>query len=72
MREKENLKVGRPDVDPEKPAHTRGVPEGNATGNYEKMRGHHPDGTSDARRSTGINPEQRDTIVPGSPNLSPP
>lgn len=66
-----NLRVGRADVDPEKPSHTKGVSEGNATGSYAKMVGHNPDGTSTASRSTSINAEDRNTIVPGSPNLSP-
>ena len=33
----------------------RASSQGNATGNYEKMTGHKPDGTSTAARSTGIN-----------------
>ncbi len=39
------------------PAHTPGVKQGNAQGNYEKQAGHLPDGRSTAERSTGINPE---------------
>jgi hypothetical protein len=66
-----NLKLGHPDVSPDLPSHVRGVKEGNAKGNYERQPGHHPDGTSDARRSTGINAERRDAIDPRMPNLSP-
>jgi hypothetical protein len=66
------LRVGHPDVDPAAPAHTPGVREGNSTGHYEEMEGHLPDGTSTARRSTGINAEDRDPIHPAMPNLSPP
>ncbi|MCP2163500.1 hypothetical protein [Goodfellowiella coeruleoviolacea] len=66
------LSVGRPDVTPDKPAHTRGVPEGNSTGNYERQPGHLPDGRSTAARSTGINAKRRDPILPTMPNLSPP
>lgn len=69
---KENLPVGRADVSPTRPAHVAGVREGNSEGSYEKMTGHNPDGTSTARRSTGINPEDRNPILPEMPNLSPP
>jgi hypothetical protein len=56
---------------PDLPAHTPGVKQGNAKGNYEKQAGHNPDGTSTARRSTGINPQARDPIDPSMPNLPP-
>jgi hypothetical protein len=65
------IRVGRPDVSPDYPAHTPGVREGNAPGSYEKMPGHLPDGRSTAARSTGINPQDRDPIDPSMPNLSP-
>lgn len=68
---KSPIRVGRPDVDPATPSHTKGVSEGNSRGNYEKMEGHLPDGRSTARRSTGINAENRNPIHPDSPNLSP-
>jgi hypothetical protein len=48
-----------------------GIRQGNARGNYEKMRGHNPDGTSTAERSTGIDPGKHEPIAPGMPNLSP-
>ena len=67
-----NIKVGKPDVAPDTPAHTPGVEQGNKTGNYEKMPGHLPDGRSTARRSTGIRAKQHNPILPGMPNLSPP
>ena len=57
----------KPDVS----AHTPGIKQGNAKGNYDKQSGHHPDGRSDARRSTGINPDLADPIDPSMPNLSP-
>ena len=41
---------------PDMPAHTPGINQGNAKGNYEKQVGHRPDGTSTAARSTGVNP----------------
>jgi hypothetical protein len=64
------IKVGKPDVKIDASAHTKGVPQGNSTGNYEKQPGHHDDGTADARRSTGIKPARHDPL-PGAPNLSP-
>lgn len=54
------------------PAHTRGVRQGNSTGNYEKQPGHLPDGTSTAKRSTGVRAKTKNPILPGMPNLSPP
>jgi hypothetical protein len=67
-----NLLVGRPAVKPSKPAHTPGVREGNAEGNYASQAGHLEDGRSTARRSTGINPRRSDPIDSRMPNLSPP
>jgi len=66
------IRVGEPDVTPDYTAHTPGVYEGNAEGNYISQRGHNPDGTSTAERSTSINPKRRDPIDPRMPNLSPP
>ena len=57
--------------DPHAAAHTPGIKEGNAKGNYEKMPGHQPDGTSSAERSTGINPGNEEPIDPRMPNLPP-
>lgn len=68
---KENLRVGRPDADPEDPSHVSGVKQGNAPGSYARMKGHNPDGTSSAARSTGINAEDREPILDAMPNLSP-
>jgi hypothetical protein len=66
-----NLDVGRPDVSPSTPAHVPRVKEGNEPGNYSSQVGHRPDGSSTARRSTGINAKARDPIDPRMPNLSP-
>ena len=66
------IRTGKPDVDPSLPAHTPGVNEGNAKGNYDKMVGHNKDGTSTAARSTGVNPKTQGPIDPRMPNLSPP
>jgi hypothetical protein len=66
-----NLKVGKPDVSPDTPAHTPGIQMGNSKGNYEKQAGHLPDGRSTAERSTGINAKDHGPIDPRMPNLSP-
>jgi hypothetical protein len=66
------IKTGKPQVDLEKSAHTKGVRQGNAKGNYAGQPGHLPDGRSTAARSTGVQAKQRDPILPGMPNLSPP
>jgi len=65
------IRVGKPDVRPDTPCHVRGVHQGNAKHAYEKQIGHHPDGTADARRSTGVNPRKHDAILPVMPNLPP-
>ncbi|XVQ14048.1 hypothetical protein ACQP1W_16370 [Spirillospora sp. CA-255316] len=65
------IKVGRPDVAPDTPSHTKGVHQGNEPGAYEKQVGHHEDHTADARRSTGVNPKAHDPILPDMPNLPP-
>jgi len=59
------------DVKPDAPSHVKGIKQGNAKGNYEKMGGHRPDGTSTAARSTGINTKNFEPIDPRMPNLSP-
>jgi hypothetical protein len=53
------------------PAHTPGIKQGNSKGNYERMAGHKPDGTSTAERSTGVNAKAVEPIDPSMPNLSP-
>jgi hypothetical protein len=65
------IRVGKADVEPDLPAHTPGITQGNARGNYEKQDGHLPDGRSTARRSTGVNPDAMEPIDPSMPNLSP-
>jgi hypothetical protein len=66
-----DIRVGKPDVKPDLPAHTPGVAQGNTRGNYEKQPGHRPDGRSTAERSTGVNPKAMEPIDPSMPNLSP-
>jgi hypothetical protein len=63
------IRVGKPAVKPDTPAHTKGIHEGNKG---PPGPGINPDGTSTAERSTGINPKNEDPILPGMPNLSPP
>ena len=65
------LRRGKQQVSPDLPSHTKGINEGNAKGNYERMAGHKPDGTSTAARSTGVNPKMEEPIDPSMPNLSP-
>lgn len=57
---------------PDTPAHVRGVIRGNATGSYERQRGHLPEDKSNAQRSTGIYPQGSEPIVSDMPNISPP
>jgi hypothetical protein len=66
-----DIRIGKPDTKPDAPAHTPGINQGNARGNYEKQEGHLPDGRSQARRSTGVNPDFMEPIDPSMPNLSP-
>jgi hypothetical protein len=65
------IRVGKSQVKIDAPSHTKGVHEGNRKGNYGKEVGHHPDGTADARRSTGVSPKKHDPILPIMPNLPP-
>ena len=66
-----NLRVGKPDVKPDAPSHTKGTNQGNR-GPTEKQVGHNADGTATAARSTGIDPKSHEPIDPRMPNLSPP
>lgn len=66
------LRLGKPQVKPSTPSHVPGVREGNSPGHYKMQPGHLEDGTSTARRSTGINAKHRNPIDPSAPNLSPP
>jgi hypothetical protein len=67
----EHVKTGKADVKHDLPTHVSGINEGNAPGNYEHNGGHLSDGTSTAKRSTGINAEAQEAIDPRMPNLSP-
>ncbi len=66
------IKVGKPQVRTDYASHTKGVRQGNSSGHNTTEPGHTPEGTSTARRSTGIHPKARNPIMPGMPNLSPP
>jgi hypothetical protein len=63
------VKTGAEHTGIDKPTHVKGIKEGNALGNYEKMAGHNPDGTSTAARSTGVTGTE--PIDPSMPNISP-
>ena len=65
------INTGKPDVKQDTPAHTPGINQGNSTGNYEKQKGHNPDGTRTDAASTGVNPGTHGPIDPRMPNLSP-
>ena len=65
------IRVGKPQVKPDTPTHVRGISQGNSKGAYNKQGGHHPDGTADARRSTGISPKKHDAILKIMPNIPP-
>jgi hypothetical protein len=66
-----DVKTGKADIRPDVPSHVKGIKQGNSKGNYESTPGHNPDGTSTARRSTGINPKGHEPIDPRMPNISP-
>jgi len=81
MRTIANIRVGKPDTQPSKPAHTWGVRQGNRPhtliGEAGALHiGHRgagrPTGKASVNRSTGINPEKRQPIDPSMPNLTPP
>jgi hypothetical protein len=67
----DNLRVGPPDASPDDPAHTPGISQGNARGNYEAQEGHLPDGRATPERSTGVNADDRKPIHPAMPTLTP-
>ncbi|GAB1333619.1 hypothetical protein ACE1SV_02090 [Streptomyces sp. E-15] len=65
-----SIRVGRAQAKPDTPTHVRGLHQGNA-GPYQQQTGHHEDGSSDARRSTGIHWKRHDALVEDMPNISP-
>ena len=75
-----DIRVGKPDTTPDAPSHTPGVRGGNEPGGIEGDPGleytgetgaGRPTARSTARKSTGINAENRNPIDPNSPNLPP-
>jgi hypothetical protein len=67
-----DIRLGKKQTKTDKPTHVAGTMQGNKPGNYDKMKGHLPDGRSTAERSTGVNPKAQEPIDPRMPNLSPP
>jgi hypothetical protein len=65
-----SLRIGKADVKPDTPSHTKGINQGNE-GKNEKQAGHLADGRVTAARSTGINPKAHEPIDPRMPNLPP-
>ncbi len=70
-KEIEGIRVGHAKIKPTSPTHVPGMRIGNEPGSYERSHGHLPDGRSTARRSTGIDPDGHNPILPEMPNLSP-
>ena len=64
------IRVGKPDVKPDAPSHTKRVHQGNK-GPLQTQAGLKKDGTADARRSTGVRPKKHNAILPIMPNLPP-
>jgi hypothetical protein len=74
MQEIANVRVGKPEVSPERPSHVPGVHEGNRPGLTWREGGikkRRLTAEASARRSTGINPELHEPIDPKSPRLTP-
>lgn len=66
------INAGDADIANDAPSHTSGINQGNAIGNYEKQKGHLPDGKRTAASATGIDPDAHGPIDPRMPNLPPP
>ncbi|MFE9017477.1 hypothetical protein ACFYNL_02685 [Streptomyces sp. NPDC007808] len=64
------IRVGKAQARPDTPRHVTGMHQGNR-GRYKDQTGHHADGTSDARRSTGIHWKRHDALAESMPNISP-
>ncbi|MDG9712945.1 hypothetical protein ABZ250_38710 [Streptomyces afghaniensis] len=65
-----SIRVGRAQAKPDTPGHVAGMHQGNK-GRYDEQKGHHEDGTADARRSTGIHWKRHDALAETMPNISP-
>lgn len=64
------IRVGKAQGKVDESTHVFGLHQGNK-GPYSHQTGHHPDGTADARRSTGISPKRHNPILKIMPNLPP-
>ncbi|MDL2080475.1 hypothetical protein QNN03_28920 [Streptomyces sp. GXMU-J15] len=65
-----SIRVGRPHTKPDATGHVPGMHQGNK-GPYAHQRGHHKDGTADARRSTGVQWKRHDALLDVMPNIPP-
>ena len=63
-----SIRVGHAQAKPDTPRHVPGLHQGNRGGHQS---GHHEDGTSDARRSTGIHWQRHDALLKEMPSISP-
>lgn len=72
-----NVRVGKPDITPDRASHIKGVRQGNnpavkgQAGIVPYEEGMHNMARGTAERSTGINPDSRNPIDAKMPNLSP-
>ena len=69
-----NIVVGKPDVKPSAPSHTRGVFQGNKPHPTQRHKGIEEENDraeGSARRSTGIRPKDHEVIDPRMPKISP-
>jgi len=69
-----NVRVGRADIDIDKPSHVRGVYQGNKPHLMQRHKGIEDEGDrarATDRRSTGIRPKDHTTIDPRMPKLTP-
>jgi hypothetical protein len=55
----------------DKPSHTRGIKQGNSTGNFEAQSGFTADGKKTPESTTGVNAKARTPIDPRMPGLFP-
>ena len=71
MADSGSFRVGKGRIAIDAPSHVAGTREGNACGNLGQDPGYHGDGKWTARRSTSVNPENRQPIDPRMPVLPP-
>ncbi len=66
-----SIRVGRALVSIDDPSHVDGIREGNGSGHLQQDPGYQGNGKWTARRSTSINPHNRQPIDPRMPVLPP-